>query len=147
MATTAPSVPDRLGVAGFDLATLTRYDLEPDLAAVMESIDLLAGMFGDDWPLGMTREQDLADLLWHEEETRTGRSFAWVIRTAAGDYAGCAYLKPALAGEGWRAPYWFRLAYRDAAAIEAFDAGWRTTVDGWIGAPVEVTRRTAFHSG
>ena len=135
-------------MAPFELASLNPADLDEDYEAVMESADVLQGMLGGDWPAGLTHALNLADLRWHEEDTAAGRSYAWVIRTADGAYAGCAYLKQAWdGGEGLVAPYWFRTGYRDRAAIEAFDANWRVQMARIAGEPVRVIRRSAFHRG
>ncbi len=140
-----PSIPRFLAVGDFALASLGRDDLGEDFEAVVESTELLAGLLGDDWPAGLTLEQDLADLCWHEDETRRGSSFAWAIRDIAGAYVGCAYLKPALTGSGWRAPYWFRRGFDDRVGIERFDHAWRNVVEGWVDPPVEIIRRSVLH--
>jgi hypothetical protein len=140
------TVPLALSVPPFALASLNVADVDEDYAAVMESADVLQGMLGGDWPAGLTHAGNLADLRWHEEETATGRSYAWVIRTADGAYAGCAYLKQAWdGGEGLVAPYWFRTGFGDRAAIERFDRNWRAAMVAIVGEPVRILRRSAFH--
>jgi hypothetical protein len=142
------TVPLTMAVEPFALASLGPADVDEDYAAVIESADVLQGMLGGDWPAGLTHEANLADLRWHEEDTAAGRSYAWVIRTADGVYAGCAYLKQAWdGGEGLVAPYWFRTGFRDRAAIETFDENWRAAMERLAGEPVAVIRRSAFHRG
>ncbi len=86
---------------------LTAYDLEEDYAAVMKSETVLKGLFGSDWPTGLTLEDDAMDLYWHQREFIAKRSFAWVIRTEEEGYIGCAYLYPDIGtcGSG-TAVYW-----------------------------------------
>ena len=51
------------------------------------------------WPEGLTREKNLIDLAWHQREFEAHRSFAWVVENTAGDYLGCLYIYPSIAGE------------------------------------------------
>mgnify|MGYP006275731027 CR=1 FL=1 len=88
------AIPEFVELGPYRLTRLGMADLDEDFAAVTESAGILEGLFGDDWPRGLTREDDLLDLAWHEREFSLGRSFAWVIRDSAGAYLGCAYVFP-----------------------------------------------------
>jgi hypothetical protein len=74
--------------------------VEEDFAAVTRSCAVLRGFFGNDWPVGLTLEEDRIDLAWHAREFAFGRSFAWIVRDGDGTYAGCAYVFPALGKTG-----------------------------------------------
>jgi hypothetical protein len=75
---------------------------EEDFAAVTGSARVLTGLFGGDWPQGLTLEDDRIDLAWHEREFTLGRSLSWILRDAAGTYLGCAYVfpEPGASGRG-----------------------------------------------
>jgi hypothetical protein len=73
---------------------------DEDFDAVTSSVRVLRGFDGGDWPLGLTREDNLIDMGWHEREFTTHRSFAWIIRDREGQYLGCAYLYPDIAKRG-----------------------------------------------
>lgn len=83
----------------FRLSPLAPPHLEEDFEAVTASAPVLAGLFGD-WPAGLTREDNLVDLAWHEREFTLRRSFAWIVRSPEGPYLGCAYLFPAPGARG-----------------------------------------------
>ena len=69
-----------------------------DYAAVMASRESLHGLFGagDDWPQrDLSREQDEADLAWHEDEFHRGASFAYSLFSLDMQRCvGCLYLYP-----------------------------------------------------
>ncbi|WP_233270347.1 hypothetical protein [Chachezhania sediminis] len=130
-------MPREAEVANMRLAPLGPDDLEEDFAAVTESCGKLHGLFGDDWPRGLTLRDDALDLAWHLKEFDLSRSFAWAIRDRRHYYLGCAYLVPEQGGrgtaEGW---VWFRAgALSDAGETVAILA-----VQAWLRktAPVQV---------
>ena len=96
-------LPRECDLGGFRLTPLSPDHVEEDYAAVMSSADVLRGLF-DDWPDGLTLEDDLIDLAWHEREFTTRRSFAWIIRDGEGSYLGCAYVFPAPGERGRSRP-------------------------------------------
>lgn len=112
-------LPRVFDLGRFRLTPLTPAELDEDFAAVTDSADLLKGLFGD-WPEGLTREADLADLAWHDREFDLRRSFSWIVRDGAGGYLGCAYLFPDLGTRGQAAvATWIRrMPGRDEAAAE-----------------------------
>jgi hypothetical protein len=91
------AVPERLEGDGFHLRMLTIHDLVKDFDAVMASSDRLSGLMdpADDWPLGLTLEEDLIDLAWHQREFTLGHSFAYTMMSPdEAECLGCVYLNP-----------------------------------------------------
>lgn len=95
----AASIPPRrvdLGVCR--LEPLAPGKAAEDFANVTASVRVLRGLFGTDWPLGLTLAENTIDLAWHEREFTLGRSFSWILRDDTGRYLGCAYVFPDLGG-------------------------------------------------
>ena len=92
--------PRDFGLGTYRLTPLGPDQVDEDFAAVMATAPLFGDFFGD-WPEGLTLEENLIDLAWHEREFTTKRSFSWIIRDAAGGYLGCFYIspKPGLRGD------------------------------------------------
>ena len=62
-------VPEKLETEAFRLRMLTINDLVKDYDAVMSSVDELKTIWPDSgWPEGLTLEEDLIDLGWHQRE-------------------------------------------------------------------------------
>jgi len=121
-------VPALHTLGGLTLRALLINDLDRDYAAVMESAaDIRAANPGSNWPDGLTREQNLIDLAWHQREFEARRSFAWVIEDAAGDYLGCLYVYPSIAGEAAADVVWW---WRSGKAQP--DAAFRTALQQWL---------------
>ncbi|MFK7881707.1 hypothetical protein [Roseobacter sp.] len=93
------TLPRDFALGAYRLAPLSPEFVDEDFDAVMASEHLLTGIFGD-WPDGLTREDNLIDLAWHEREFTARRSFSWIIRDQTGAYAGCFYVFPALGSRG-----------------------------------------------
>jgi hypothetical protein len=94
------SIPALHALGDLMLRALSIDGLERDYAAVMESAaDIKAANPGSSWPDGLTRKKNFIDLAWHQREFEARRSFAWVIEDAMGDYLGCFYVYPSIAGE------------------------------------------------
>lgn len=82
----------------FRARKLTVSDLVKDYDAVMSSVEHLQGVFGpgEEWPRGLTLEEDLVDLGWHQKEFELGRSFAYtVMNPDESQCLGCLYVYPA----------------------------------------------------
>lgn len=94
------ALPREAALGPFRLTPLSPEHVDEDLEAVTGSEQLLCGLFGDDWPQGLTREANAIDLAWHAREFAANRSFAWIVRDADGLYLGCAYLFPDLGARG-----------------------------------------------
>ena len=127
-------VPERLEGDGFHLRPLTIHDLVKDFDAVMTSADRLVGGMdpADTWPRGLTLEEDLIDLAWHQREFTLRHSFAYTVMSP--DEAaclGCAYLYPTGA-EGYDAVafYWVRTSEVDGGLEARLGAALRTWLAG-----------------
>jgi hypothetical protein len=90
------SVPDTLETDEFRLRMLTVNDVVKDYDAVMSSVDHCRTVWPDSvWPEGLTLEQNLIDLGWHQKEFQTRRSFAYtVVNLAESAVLGCVYIEP-----------------------------------------------------
>ena len=90
------SVPLRLAGEDFLLRPLTIHDLQRDYEAVMSSREHLQSLDpGSQWPDGLTEEQNLIDLGWHQKEFQRRSSFAYsVVNPADTDTLGCVYIYP-----------------------------------------------------
>lgn len=139
----ALDVPMSFTLGGYQLDVLTAADLDVDYDAVMRSKGVLQGLFGPDWPEGLTKEYDLTDLHWHHREFTAKRSFAWVIRDGAGLYLGCAYLFPDMATRGvGEAPFWFVDAPDRQAHLAAFGALYETWLSALLPEGYQITLRS-----
>jgi len=81
----------------FRVRMLTVNDLVKDYDAVMSSVDHLQGVFGpcSSWPIGLTLEQDLIDLGWHQKEFQRRSSFAYTVMSPdESECLGCVYMYP-----------------------------------------------------
>lgn len=90
-------VPDRLETAHFVLRPLTIHDLVRDYDAVMSSVADLRAMMpdGSTWPEGLSLEDNLVDLGWHQREFRLRHSFAYTVVSPDGQKClGCCYIYP-----------------------------------------------------
>jgi len=97
----APFVPEEfmvpeLETEEFRLRTLTIHDVVKDYDAVMTSVDHLKTIWpGSTWPEGLTFEQDLIDLGWHQKEFQMRTSFAYtVVNPSESLVLGCVYINP-----------------------------------------------------
>ena len=91
------AVPERLETARLCLRPLTIHDAVKDYDAVMTSSERLRTVFrpGGDWPLGLTLEQNLIELGWHQREFQCRRSFAYtVVSPDESQVLGCLYFYP-----------------------------------------------------
>ena len=89
-------LPERLEGDGFCLRPLTIHDLLRDYEAVVSSCEHLQSLDpGSSWPGGLTLEQNLIDLGWHEKEFQRRSSFAYtVVDTDDVRTLGCVYIYP-----------------------------------------------------
>lgn len=91
--------PARLDLpTGHHLRPIRATDVDIDMVAVMGSQERLFGLFGGVWgwpPATMTREQDLEDLEYHEEEMRNRSSYNYAVLDADETHLlGCVYVDP-----------------------------------------------------
>jgi hypothetical protein len=88
-------VPPTLETPEFRLRMLTVNDLVKDYDAVMTSVAHCKTIWRGKWPEGLTIEQNLIDLGWHQKEFQTRRSFAYtVVHPSESKVLGCAYIEP-----------------------------------------------------
>ena len=92
-------VPEILEHSLFRLRMLTVNDLVKDYDAAMSSVEHLRATYspesGGSWPEGLTIEDDLVDLGWHQREFTRRSSFAYTVMTPGeGRCLGCVYIKP-----------------------------------------------------
>ena len=82
----------------FQLRPLRASDAERDFAAVMSSVERLQGVFGpaaEDWPEGLTPEEDREVLAWHEKEFEKRSGFVYTVLSRFGrETLGCFYVYP-----------------------------------------------------
>ena len=89
-------VPEVLETSEFRLRMLTIHDLVKDYDAVMSSAEHLKAVWPDSgWPEGLTLEDDLIDLGWHQKEFQNRSSFAYTMVTPDESMVmGCVYINP-----------------------------------------------------
>lgn len=118
--------PARFDGAGFHLRMLTVHDVVKDFDAVMSASVHLKGAMseGSTWPDGLTLEENLIDLGWHQREFTIGHSFAYtVMNDDESRCLGCCYIYPSdTAGMDADAFYWARDLGFDAELGTAFRA-------------------------
>jgi len=97
----SPFVPDNFEVPAvleterFRLRMLTVNDVVKDYEAVMTSKEHIHDIWGPGWPEGLTLEQNLIDLGWHQKEFQRRRSFAYtVVALDESRVLGCVYIYP-----------------------------------------------------
>ena len=73
-------IPERLETPELRLRMLTVNDVVKDFDAVMSSVEQLRKVWPEsEWPGGLTLEQNLIDLGWHQREFQSRRSFAYTV--------------------------------------------------------------------
>jgi hypothetical protein len=125
-------VPDRLEGPGYHLRMLSVGDLEKDFAAVVDSADRLRGLFGPDsaWPDGVTMDEDLIDLAWHQREFSIRHSFAYTVMAADESRClGCMYIFPS-DRRGYEATVFYWVRSGPDAEVRDADLGRR--VRDWL---------------
>ena len=91
-------VPQILENSEFILKPLTINHLVKDFDAVISSVTHLEGLMSknDRWPIGLTIEENLIDLGWHQREFTLRHSFAYtVLSLDEVQCLGCCYIYPA----------------------------------------------------
>ncbi len=90
-------VPAGLETDRYRLRMLTVGDVVKDYDAVTSSAGRLKGLLDPDsaWPDGLTMEQNLIDLGWHQKEFQRRSSFAYTVMSLDEERClGCVYVYP-----------------------------------------------------
>ena len=128
-------VPEGLQTFEFRLRMLTVNDLVKDYDAVMSSVEHLKSVWPDSgWPEGLTLEEDLIDLGWHQKEFLNRTSFAYTLVTSDEEtVTGCVYINPTEA-EGYDSEVylWVRASeLKNGLDARLFDAVKCWLADDW----------------
>lgn len=134
----SPIVPDNFAVpkvletTRMRLRPLTVNDAVKDYDAVMTSQERLRRVYdpGGEWPLGLTLEQDIIELGWHQTEFQLRTSFAYtVVSLDESEVLGCMYLYPTRKrGYDVEITMWVRQSRVD----EGLDQHLFETVENWV---------------
>lgn len=120
---TDTTLPREADVGPFRLGPLGPAQAEEDFEVVTTSEAVLVGVFGSDWPKGLTLDENRVDMGWHDREFTAKRSFAWIVRDAEGAYLGCAYLYPDIGSTGrGQVVTWIRDMPERLEVLAAFNA-------------------------
>ena len=125
-------IPELLETERMRLRPLTINDAVKDFAAVMESEERLRTIFepGGDWPSGLTLEQNLIELGWHQTEFQVRTSFAFtVVSLDESEVLGCMYIYPTRK-PGYDAE--ITMWVRQSRVGEGLDEHLYETVERWI---------------
>ncbi|MBC6440262.1 MAG: GNAT family N-acetyltransferase [Rhodospirillales bacterium] len=145
-------VPETLEHPRFRLRILTVNDLIKDYDAVMASVEHLQTTFSPDgdgtWPEGLTLEEDLIDLGWHQREFTIRSSFAYTMMTPDESRClGCVYINPTRKrGHDCKVTMWVRADELASGLDDALYDAVRTWIDeGWpFEAPAYPGRAISF---
>ena len=90
-------VPEIYSSEEFIFKPLTVSNLIKDYDAVVSSVEHLTGLMDAEnkWPAGLSIEENLIDLGWHQREFTLRHSFAYTVLSPKNeDYLGCCYIYP-----------------------------------------------------
>ena len=125
-------VPQVLETERMRLRPLTMADAEKDYEAVMSSERRLKTVFREngDWPTGLTLDQDIMELGWHQTEFELRTSFAYtVVSLDESRVLGSVYVLPAFHPDyDVQVTLWVR----ESEAGTGLDAHLYETVRTWI---------------
>lgn len=126
------SVPELLETDRLRLRPLTIGDAVKDYDAVTTSETRLRTVYdpGGEWPLGLTLEQNIIELGWHQTEFQLRTSFAYtVVGLDESRVLGCMYIYPSLkADHDVEISMWVR----ESEADSGLDEHLYDTVRHWI---------------
>jgi hypothetical protein len=90
------TAPEKLETHEFRLRMLSVNGVVKDYDAVMSSAEHCKTLWpGERWPEGLTLEQNLIDLGWHQKEFQIRSSFAYTVVNLSGSIVlGCVYVLP-----------------------------------------------------
>jgi len=111
---------------------LTINDAVKDYDAVMTSEDRLRTIYnpGGVWPMGLTLEQNIIELGWHQTEFQLRTSFAYTVESLdESEILGCVYIYPTrVSGYDAEVTMWVR----QSRVEEGLDEHLFATVESWI---------------
>ncbi|MEE4153300.1 MAG: hypothetical protein V2I27_03995 [Erythrobacter sp.] len=125
-------VPEELVTPEFKLRMLTVHDVVKDFEAVTASKPRLLKLFPGwgGWPEGLTLEDNLIDLGWHQREFTRRDSFAYtVVSLDEARVVGCVYIDPTRK-IGYDAEVY--LWARESAQGDPADRALEAAVRGWV---------------
>ena len=126
-------VPQLLETARMRLRPLSINHAVKDYDAVMTSEERLRNVYdpGGEWPRGLTLEQNIIELGWHQTEFQLRTSFAYtVLSPDETEVLGCMYIYPTRKqGYDVEVTMWVRQS-REA---EGLDLHLFEAVEAWIG--------------
>ena len=125
-------IPSILETKNYRLRMLSIHDLVKDFDAVISSSEKLREVWPDSgWPLGLTLEENLIDLGWHQREFTTRRSFAYTVVTLDETRVlGCVYINPTRKKNYDAEIYlWTRTSEKET---DPSDAQLMNTVENWV---------------
>mgnify|MGYP002725864876 CR=1 FL=1 len=125
-------VPEVIETERLRLRPLTINDAVKDFEAVMTSEERLRTVHdpGGEWPSGLTLEQNIIELGWHQTEFQLRTSFAYTVVTLdESEVMGCVYIYPTRnSGYGAEITMWVR----QSRVEEDLDKHLFETVESWI---------------
>ncbi len=125
-------VPQVLQTQRMHLRPLTIDHAVKDFDAVMTSEERLRNVYdpGGEWPSGLTLEQNIVELGWHQTEFQLRTSFAYtVLSPDESEVMGCVYIYPTRKS-GYDAE--ITLWVRESRVEEGLDEHLFTTVESWV---------------
>jgi hypothetical protein len=124
-------VPKELETQEFRLRMITVNDVVKDYDAVMSSADQLKNIWPESgWPEGLTLEENLVDLGWHQREFLDRRSFCYtVVNLDETKVIGAVYINPTRK-RGYDAEVF--LWARESKLGTGLDAKLFAVVKGWL---------------
>lgn len=126
------ALPTTLETDHFRLRMLTVNDVDKDFEAVISSKQHLHDIWGPGWPEGLTLEQNLVDLGWHQKEFQRRRSFAYtVVALDESRVLGCVYIYPTFKADYDAEVY---LWARHSELAGGMEAELTKTVKTWLAA-------------
>ena len=125
-------VPELLETERLRLRPLTIHDAVRDYDAVMTSEERLRSVYdpGGDWPSGLTLQQNIIELGWHQAEFQLRTSFAYtVVSLDEAEVMGCVYLYPT---QRHQFDVEVKMWVRQSRVAEGLDQHLFETVESWI---------------
>lgn len=125
-------IPSGFETDQFRARMLTIHDVDRDYEAVIASASALTSLFPTwgGWPAGLTLEQNLIDIGWHQKEFQRRRSFAYtIVSHDEAKVLGCVYVEPAQR-QGFDAEVYFWA--RESDLGEPADRALSNAVQPWM---------------